>query len=65
MDYSISNTTKKQRTEIIKKALAISMSGTDLPTDKTLKLAKEYIDGITELDDIQKKIINMYKNKRS
>ena len=61
MDYLIKNTTKQQRANIIKKALAISMSGTDIPTDKALKLAKEYIDGITELEDIQKKLIKFYK----
>ena len=41
MDYLIKNTTKKQRTEIIKKALAISMSGADIPTDEALKITKE------------------------
>lgn len=61
MDYSIKNTTKQQRIEIIKQALSISMSGTDIPTDEALKIAKEYIDGITELEDVQKKIINLYK----
>lgn len=61
MDYSIKNTTKKQRAEIIKKAIAISISGADFPTDEALKIAKEYVDGITELEDVQKKIINMYK----
>lgn len=61
MDYLIKNTTKNQRAEIIKKALAISMSGADIPTDETLKIAKEYIDGITELEDVQKKIVNLYK----
>ncbi len=61
MDYLIKNTTKKQRSEIIKKALSISMSGADIPTDKALEIAKEYIDGITELEDAQKKIVNLYK----
>ena len=61
MDYLIKNTTKKQRTKIIKKALAISMSGADIPTDEALKITKEYIDGITELEDVQKKIVNLYK----
>ena len=61
MDYLIKNTTKKQRTEIIKKALAISMSGADIPTDEALKITKEYIEGITELEDVQKKIVNLYK----
>lgn len=61
MSYLIKDTTKQQRAEIIKQALAISMSGTDIPTDKALSIAKEYIDGITELKDVQTKIIEMYK----
>lgn len=61
MDYLIKNTTKKQRIEIIKEALSISMSGTDVPTDDALKIAKEYVDGITELEDVQKEIIHLYK----
>ena len=61
MDYLIKNTTKKQRIEIIKEALSISMSGSDVPTDDALKIAKEYVDGITELEDVQKKIIHLYK----
>lgn len=61
MDYLIKNTTKQQRAEILKKALSISISGADFPTDEALLIAKEYLDGITELEDVQKKIINMYK----
>lgn len=61
MSYLIKDTTKQQRAEIIKQALSISMSGTDIPTDEALAIAKEYINGITELEDVQKKIINLYK----
>ena len=61
MSYLIKDTTKQQRAEIIKQALTISMSGTDIPTDKALYIAKEYIDGITELKDVQTKIIEIYK----
>ncbi len=61
MSYLIKDTTKQQRAEIIKQALAISMSGTDIPTDKALSIVKEYIDGITELKDVQTKIIEIYK----
>ena len=35
------------------------MSGADIPTDEALKMTKEYIDGITELEDVQKKIVNL------
>lgn len=61
MSYLIKDTTKQQRAEIIKQALTISMSGTDIPTDEALAITKEYIDGITELKDVQAKIIEMYK----
>ena len=43
MDYSIKNTTREQRAELVKKALAISLSGADMPTDETIKLAKKNI----------------------
>ncbi len=61
MDLSIKNTTREQRKEFVKTALAISISGADIPSNQTLNIVKEYIDGITELEDVQKKIINLYK----
>ena len=61
MDLSIKNTTREQRREIVKTALALSITGSDMPTDKALKIMKEYVDGITEIEEVQKKIIAMYK----
>ena len=61
MDLSIKNTTKEQRLDIVKNALAISITGSDVPDEKVLRIAKEYVDGQTEISDIQAKIINMYK----
>ena len=49
MSYLIKDTTREQRAQIVKQALAISISGTDIPTDKALSIAKEYIDGKIEL----------------
>lgn len=60
MDYSIKNSTVEQRKELVKKALGISMSGADVPTDDTLKLARQYIEGKIELKELQEKIINKY-----
>lgn len=40
MNYSIDNTTVEERKELVKTALGISISGIDIPTDDTLKLAK-------------------------
>lgn len=61
MSYLIKDTTREQRAQIVKQALAISISGTDIPTDKALSIAKEYIDGKIELKEAQEKIISMYK----
>ncbi len=64
MDYSINKTTIEERKELVKKALGISISGADVPTDETLALAKQYIEGKIELKELQEKVINKYnKNK--
>ena len=52
---------RSQRKEIVKNALAISITGTDFPSDKVLKIVKEYVDGISEIEEVQKKIIALYK----
>lgn len=62
MDYSIKNTTRKQREELVKNALAISISGANPPTKKATEIIREYIDGKKELEDVQKEIIALYKN---
>ena len=49
----ISQTTKEERKEIIKKALGLSLLGNKMPSDDVLGMAKEYIEGKTELDEIQ------------
>lgn len=61
MDYSISKTTVEERKELVKKALGISISGSDIPTDETLALAKQYIEGKIELKELQEKVINKYR----
>ena len=57
MDYSVKNTNKEQRRDLVKKALTISISGADVPTKETI----EYIDGSIELEDLQKQVIEKYK----
>ena len=42
MDYSVKNTNKEQRRDLVKKALTISISGADVPTKETIELAKKY-----------------------
>ena len=61
MDYSISKTSIEERKELVKKALGISISGSDIPTDETLALAKQYIEGKIELKELQEKVINKYR----
>ena len=48
MEYSVDKTTRKDRIKLVKKALAISISGADVPTDETLNLTKDYVDGKIE-----------------
>ena len=62
MDYLISETTKEERKEIVKNALGISLLGADMPSDDVLLLAKQYFEGIIEIDDIQKKVLEKYTN---
>ena len=61
MDYSINKTTIEERKELVKNALGISISGTDVPTDETLALVKQYIEGKIELKELQEKVINKYR----
>ena len=60
MEYSVDKTTRKDRIKLVKKALAISISGADVPTDETLNLTKDYVDGKIELEELQQKIIDKY-----
>ena len=61
MKYLISETTKEERELIVKKALAISLTGADMPTDDVLELANDYIEGRKELAEIEELVINKYK----
>lgn len=64
MEYSIDKTTRKDRIKLVKKALAISISGADVPTDETLNLTKDYVDGKIELEELQNKIIDKYNKDK-
>ena len=63
MDLSIKNTTRKKKKKIVKEALAISISGTDIPDINVLNIAKEYVDGKTEIENEQKKVIALYQKE--
>lgn len=62
--YKVNETSVEERKELLKKALGISMSGADIPTDETIAVAKQYIKGEIELKELQERVINRYnKNK--
>ena len=58
--YLVSETTVEERKEIVKKALGITLLGADMPSDDVLDLAKQYINGQIEIDEIQKRILAKY-----
>ena len=59
--YLIADTTKEERKEIVKRALAIVLMGADRPSDEVMELAKQYIDGTIEIEEIQKRILEKYQ----
>ncbi|MBO6145881.1 MAG: antitoxin VbhA family protein [Bacilli bacterium] len=63
MKYLIKDTTEEERRLIVNKALGISLSGAEAPSKEVLKLAKEYIEGKKELDEIQKIVLQKYKGE--
>ena len=60
--YLVSESTKEERKETVKNALGISLLGADMPSDDVLQLAKQYIDGKIEIEEIQKKVLEKYTN---
>ena len=60
--YLISETTREERKEIVKKALGISLLGADMPSADVLNMAKLYIDGKMEIEEIQKNVLKKYTN---
>ena len=64
MKYLIDETTKEERLELVYKTLKISTSDAKEPSEETMKIVNEYIEGITELNEVQKRVINLYKKKK-
>lgn len=60
--YLISETTREERKDIVKKAIGISLLGAEMPSDDVLELAKQYIDGKIEIEEIQKRVLEKYTN---
>ena len=61
MDYSIKNTTREERKKMAKNALGISIASNEMPSNETIEIVKEYVDGKTELEEVQRKVIERYK----
>lgn len=61
MEYLINKTTKDERKEIVKDAFGISVASNEMPTNETIELAKQYINGEIELDEAQNKVIERYR----
>ena len=65
MKYLIKDTTREERKALVEKALMISLSGAEKPSDDVIKLVYEYINGEKELEEIQRIIIQKYTNKET
>lgn len=61
MNYLVSETTKEERLKIVYKALGISMSDAPAPSKEAMNLVNQYIEGNMELEEVQKRIVDMYK----
>lgn len=59
--YLIKNTTRSERQKRVDGAIAISMLDSEAPSEKAIELYQKYIDGVMELNEIHKLIIEMYK----
>ena len=64
MKILIKDTTKKERELLVKKALGISLTGAEAPSEETVKLVKQYIESEKEWSEVQKEIIEGYKKWR-
>ena len=61
MKYLISEKTKEERLKIVYKALGISMSDAQAPSKEAMDIVNQYIEGNMELEEVQKRIVDMYK----
>lgn len=61
--YSIKETTKVGREKIVNDALAIATLDADAPTERTMNLVQEYIDGKKEISEILKETIAYYREQ--
>ena len=60
-DYSIQGTTKLQREKYAYEAMALSTLDAPPPSDETMKLMREHIDGKREISEVLEMTIERYK----
>ena len=60
-DYSIKGTTKLQREKYLNDALALSTLDAPAPTEETMALLRDYVDGKREIDEVLQLTIGRYK----
>lgn len=63
MKYLIKDTTPEERILLVEKALSISLSGAEAPSQEVMDLVNEYINGKKELDEILQTVIAKYKKE--
>ena len=63
MSFLIKDTTKEQRKKIVKNAFGVTISSNEMPSKEVIELTKKYINGEMELEDVQKKVIEMYRKR--
>ena len=60
-DYSIQGTTKLQREKYVSEAIALSTLDAPEPSEETMALMRDYVDGKREISDVLKLTIERYK----
>ena len=63
MSFLIKDTTKEERKKIVKNAFGLTISSNEMPSKEVIVLTKKYINGEMELEEIQKKVIEMYRKR--
>ena len=63
MNYLIKDTTKEERKKIVKNAFGITIASNEMPSKEVVELTKKYINGEMELEEIQKKVIEMSRKR--
>ena len=63
MSYLIKDTSKEERKKIVKNAFGISIASNEIPSKEVIELVKQYINGNMELEEVQKKVIDIYRKR--